>query len=122
MRVQGMLLIPGCWWAGHVPDWAKLDMARVEIILKGLFVLPQNLKTQTEVGSVYLLNNIYYSLNMSAYSKTRFDDNNKLGRLNNDKPSKRSTKDSQSVRTQWEKEPECITGHDCSFGYGFNFN
>lgn len=79
-------LVHGHWWGEHDPDWSKSDTAGVGIILKGLFIPPQNLKTQIEPGLFYLLN-IFYHLNMNAYFKTQLDDNNnnKEGRLNNEK-------------------------------------
>ena len=80
-------LVQGRWWVEHVPDGSKSDMAGVGIILKGLLIPPQDLKTQIEPGVFYLLN-ISYHLNMNAYFKTQLDDNNnnnKVGRLNNEK-------------------------------------
>lgn len=78
-------------------------MTRVGIILKGLFIPPQNLKTQIEKGLVYLPN-IFYHLNMSAYFKTQFDYNNQVDRLNNEnRPDKHTefkiSKDPRGKRT-----------------------
>ena len=79
-------------------------MTRVGIILKGLFIPPQNLKTQIEEGLVYLPN-ISYHLNMSAYFKTQFNyNNNQVDRLNNEnRPDKHTefkiSKDPRGKRT-----------------------
>ena len=79
-------------------------MTGVGIILKDLFIPPQNLKTQIEEDLVYLPK-ISYHLNMSAYFKTQFNyNNNEVDRLNNEnRPDKRTefkiSKDPRGKRT-----------------------